>query len=366
MGSTMRSVQISKWLGCPLVCLGLLVVGVRAEEAQPASENVSQTEPESTISSSNFRSRVRYAALAWLGRDEAQARAKYGVFLDEQVANADATKPLVIFVHGFNSAPQRNESLAAPVRKAGFPCGSFRYPNDQSIEESAALLSRELKKIAKEHKNRKVALVTMSMGGLVAREAIENKALDPKNVERLIMIAPPSHGSSLASIPCSADIWEHLVKRNGRSMYECLCDCVEDGLDEARDDLTPGSPFLKRLNARRRNPQVAYTIFLGTGGRLTQEQLDALDRSIDEAAGNNRLVAFAKPTLKSAIASLNDSVKQGDGVVSVERGRLEGVDDTVLLDFNHWNVNEEPRDKAVAQVHEEILNRLKGEAGAKK
>jgi hypothetical protein len=241
----------------------------------------------------------------------------------------------------------------------------FRYPNDQSIEESAELLSRGLRKVAQEHSKRKVALLTMSMGGLVAREAIENPALDPGNVERLVMVAPPSHGSSLANIPCSADIWEHLVRRNDRSMYDCLCDCIEDGLDEARYDLQPESPFLKRLNARQRNAAVKYTIFLGTGGRLTQEQLDSLERSIDEAAQGSRLVAFAKPVLKNAVEAMNDSVKEGDGVVSVERGRLDGVKDTVLLDLNHWNVNEKPEDKSVAQLHQEILKRLKGEQAEK-
>ena len=55
---------------------------------------------------------------------------------------------------------------------------------------------------------------------------------------------------------------------------------------------------------------------------------------------------------------MGDAVEEGDGVVSVARGRLDGVSDTVLLAFSHWNVIDHPEAEVVASVHREILKRL--------
>jgi hypothetical protein len=53
---------------------------------------------------------------------------------------------------------------------------------------------------------------------------------------------------------------------------------------------------------------------------------------------------------------------RGDGVVSVERGRLAGVDDVMLMNFDHFNCTDEPGrrdDDPVRQLHTELLARLK-------
>ncbi len=310
------------------------------------------------------RATVRTVAMQWLNRSGARPVTKFGITLDDNAKPAKndavaiaAEKPLVILVHGFNSSPERNAALVEPIRHAGHACGAFRYPNDQPIADSAALLARELAQIAKNQPQRKVTLVAYSMGGLVAREAIENKSLDPGNVAQLIMVGPPSHGSSCARIACSGDLWEHGCNTQHGTL-DCLYACLEDGLGEARHDLKPGSAFLTQLNERPRNAAVRYTVFLGTGGKLSPEQLEQLQTTLERSARANSLVKLLQPALQRTIVDLNDAACEGDGIVSVARGRLDGVNDTVLLGFNHWNVIDCPEQPAVKKLHAEILARL--------
>ena len=68
---------------------------------------------------------------------------QYGLRLDKPAATAsgetktDCHKNLVVLLHGFNSSPERNLALLAPIRDAHFPTATFRYPNDHSLAESA-------------------------------------------------------------------------------------------------------------------------------------------------------------------------------------------------------------------------------------
>ena len=78
------------------------------------------------------------------------------------------------------------------------------------------------------------------MGGLVARACIEDPRYDPGNVERLIMIAPPTHGTLIAHFAVGTDLWEHWLARQDGGPWRRMRDSIVDGLGEAADDLVPG------------------------------------------------------------------------------------------------------------------------------
>ena len=105
----------------------------------------------------------------------------------------------------------------------------------------------------------------------LARAVAENPALDPGNVTRLLMVATPNQGSRMAEYTVGADLWEFLVRRRDGSLTKRLYASVEDGLGEAAEDLQPDSDFLRTLNARKRNPKIQYTLFLGTGGPVDEK-----------------------------------------------------------------------------------------------
>jgi len=326
-------------------------------------------EDDSSVLASASRAAVREAAdygfrrwlrnRVWDDEDEA----KYGLQLDknwEEAAEQSPELPLVVIVHGFNSTPARNAAVMKPVRSAGYPCGSFAYPNDWDLRESAELLSRQLKAFAAEHPEQEVALVTHSMGGLVARACVENSELDPGNVERLVMIAPPSQGTLLAHVAIATDVWEHWIGRASGGGWTRWRESVIDGLGEAADDLKPSSPFLEELNARPRNPQVRYAVFLGTGASVSQREMDWIRSGLRKTSGRCPGLSRCTSKLDTLLADMEELVDgKGDGVVAVKRGRLEGVADIVILPFGHLSCTGKADSDAVRQVQRELLARLK-------
>jgi pimeloyl-ACP methyl ester carboxylesterase len=272
-------------------------------------------------------------------KDDPDQPAASGLRLPNDWAKSDERQLLVIVLHGFNSSPQRFEPLAEAFRQQGLLSGTYSYPDDQPISSSAAQLSRDLKKIASEQPKRRIALVTHSMGGLVARAALEDSELDPGNVRQLIMVAPPNHGSLLARIAYGLDILDHAVPEPERAEVSRFYVAIEDGLSEATEDLKPDSAFLRQLNSRARNPRVRYAIFLGTGGHFTRKQLDQLRQGLATAQSKSDVVGLFAPRIAETLSDLDEVVHGlGDGVVAVRRGKLEGVDDIVVLEFTHLRV----------------------------
>jgi pimeloyl-ACP methyl ester carboxylesterase len=311
------------------------------------------------------REAADYSYRRWLReriwRDDDAER--YGLVFDkgwQAAAEESPHRPLVVMVHGFNSTPQRNAPVMRPVRSAGFPCATFAYPNDWDLRESAALLSRQLRRLAKRHPDVHIALVTHSMGGLVARACVENPELNPGNVSQLIMIAPPTHGTLLARLAVATDVWEHWLNRPEGGCWSRWRDSIIDGLGEAADDLVPESPFLTELNARPRNPKVEYSLFLGTGATLEEDELQWVRSALMKTSGRCPGFRDCSEKFDAVLADMDEIVDgKGDGVVALCRGRLAGVDDVVVLPFNHLNCTGQPKSEPVRQVQAELLSRLR-------
>ena len=305
-----------------------------------------------------FKSKLRDLVARW---DDRPIKPAYGLKLDRDWDQACHDRELVVVVHGLNSRPEETATFLADARKEGFPCAEFAYPNDQPIDDSARLLADELQHLAETHANRQVALVTHSMGGLVARSVIERPQLDPGNVRRLIMIAPPNHGSTLASYAVALDTWEYFTSSHRRHEGHSIHGCFADGLAEALDDLTPNSIFLQRLNARPRNSNVSYTIILGNRAPLREAHLARLRDGIARAGNRNRWLQFFGSKLSTMLYDMEEVVDgRGDGVVSVRRGMLDGVDDTVVLHLGHADVLRADAPNGARKARQVVLNRLTG------
>ena len=106
------------------------------------------------------------------GGDE---KPEYGI---RCLGTGDDNADFVVLVHGLNSRPEDLRAFLPLVKSASLAPAVFRYPNDQPAFESAKLLADELSRLRRKYPHRKVRLVTHSMGGLVARAAIETD-LDP-------------------------------------------------------------------------------------------------------------------------------------------------------------------------------------------
>jgi pimeloyl-ACP methyl ester carboxylesterase len=329
--------------------------------AAPAAPGMSAAERLLCEGATNLTGDDQPGARAWLRRKMVRScdLEKYGLRYDDRWDTADANKPIVILVHGFNSTPQQNAALMVPIRDAGFPCGTFCYPNDYMIRSSAQLLSSELRRLKREHPSRRVFLVCHSMGGLVARACVEDSRYDPGNVDRLIMIAPPTHGTIIAHFAVGTDLYEHWLARRDGWPLQRMRDSVADGLGEAAVDLCPRSEFLNELDSRPLNPRVRYSVLLGTGARLTEGQVAWIRNSVCDSLAKLPGAARSAEELDVLLADIDELIEgKGDGVVAVKRGRLDGVTDTVVLPFGHIAVTTEPKDSAHFSVQHAVLERV--------
>jgi pimeloyl-ACP methyl ester carboxylesterase len=286
----------------------------------------------------------------------------YGLVLEPECEHAEAAQPVVIVVHGYNSCPAKNQAMLRAVHEAGFPCGTFAYPNDYAISASAQLLSSDLRRFARAHPERRVVLLCHSMGGVVARACVEDTLYDPGNVDRLILIAPPNRGTAIAHFAVGTDLWEHWLSRPDGSPWQRVHDSVVDGLGEAANDLCPDSTFLAELNSRPRNPQIHYSIILGTGARMSEAEMNWIRESVVRKLTKLPGAKGGAERLNAMLSDLDELVEgKGDGVVAVARGRLDGVSDTLVLPFGHLSVTGEPASETVRQVQAAVLERLKRE-----
>jgi hypothetical protein len=181
-------------------------------------------------------------------------------------------------------------------------------------------------------------------------------------VTRLVMIAPPTHGSLVARLSFGADLWEHWINRRDGDFESRWRDSIVDGLGEASDDLMPGSPFLTKLNGRQRNPRIRYAIFLGTHAAVTNGELKSLRWALRRSLGQVEGLGAHAEEFDGMLASMDELVEgKGDGVVSLASGRLDGVDDVVVLPFNHLSCTDESKNEndAPGKVQAELLARLR-------
>jgi pimeloyl-ACP methyl ester carboxylesterase len=305
------------------------------------------------------QSKVRQVSLRIIDpRGRYRAQNRFGLMFDD-TAEGRIDDQLIVGVHGFSGSSSAMDVFLDPLRDAGFACATLIYPNDQPIADSARLVAAELKALTRRQPNRRVALVTFSMGGLVARAAVENPKLDPGNVERLVMIAPPNRGSACARFARGFDLYEHIARARGLAPQGMLAASMLDGLGEARQDLCPDSHFLRQLNARERNSDVRYSILLGEGGELREDQVDRIIASLDKLEQKSTLAQVFGPRLDRLREEFGELSQKSDGFVSVERGRLDGVDDVETFRFNHTDRFDDLEDDDIRSLHEAIARRLR-------
>jgi pimeloyl-ACP methyl ester carboxylesterase len=266
---------------------------------------------------------------------EATARQakRWGLFFPD---NIDSNRPLVILVHGLDSDRGMLGPMADLLIHDGYQVGYFSYPGDQPIDDSAANFTQKMLELHSLFPNLKVDIVAHSMGGLVAREYIENNQY-PGGVDRLIMIGTPNGGSSwskfrfILSLQQHYNLWRHDPDWSP-SWY------VTEGFGEAGRDLSPGSPYLKKMAALPRRQGVRYTIIAGTqhpASRVSAECCQGMSNWFGGRVASWWGFRQCKSGLNNAASHFRTETGEGDGPVTLESAKLKGVSDTVLLPADH-------------------------------
>ncbi len=277
----------------------------------------------------------------------AHASGSYGWYLEIEgdlrplpEGHRSASGRSVVLVHGLDEPGILWRTLRPVLTSRGNEVYEFRYPDDQPVSESAAFFARNLG-VLREAGVREVAVIAHSMGCLVTRElltgpeygyATSRKRGVVPQVSVFIMLAPPNHGSPLARFRVFTEMRDqlmHLVAGDGS-----LLGGLVDGAGEAKIDLLPDSEFMSALNARPLPPDVAITIIAGIASPIQKGELrgalSELRATLPEYAGD------WFPDFEKALESVADGV--GDGAISVDSARLEGVDDFVEVSSNHFSM----------------------------
>lgn len=244
----------------------------------------------------------------------------------------DPARPTVCLVHGMNSSSGGFVHLIPLLERAGFGVIVYDYPFNRDLDVTAPAFVADWAAFRARTGDRQPwAVVTHSMGGLLARYYVEGPDYDG-DVSTLVLIAPPNAGSALARAQPLFQLIEGLQAAGDGGRFMLPAD-----LGAAADDLLPGSPFLKQLNALPRRAGVEYRILAGNVGfldRATRRQVEARYRALTRAAGLlGGLARLAVADLPAQLDELTDGT--GDGAVAVASTRLEGVASHVVIPANH-------------------------------
>ena len=116
---------------------------------------------------------------------------------DEKSIQIDSKSPLTVLVHGCDGSAGRFRSLAQLYAFHGQQAICFSYSDRDSLVDSAKKLATAISELADATHNQSVTIIGHSMGGLIARKAMEenDKNTNPlrnKNLELITISAPLS------------------------------------------------------------------------------------------------------------------------------------------------------------------------------
>lgn len=189
-------------------------------------------------------------------------------------------KECVILVHGLARSSQSFEKMARILRSSNYEVINLDYPSRiQSIETLASKYIGEAVRSCKMNKVQRIHFVTHSMGAILVRYFLNDHKLD--ELGHVVMLSPPNKGSEV-------------VDKLGK---------------------IPGFYALNGPAGQQ----------LGTSKDSLPNMLGPADYPVGVITGNRSINLFLSMLIPG----------ENDGKVSVERARLEGMKDFIVVPSTH-------------------------------
>jgi pimeloyl-ACP methyl ester carboxylesterase len=185
----------------------------------------------------------------------------------------------VVLIHGLNRSYRAMSKMASGLQDAGFATANVDYPSQSgSVEELAPMVINEGLEKCRAAGPDQIHFVTHSIGGILLRYA-QNESPIPE-LGRVVMLAPPNQGSEIV-------------------------------------DLTKNWPGAELISGKA-------GLQLGTDEDSMPARLGPVDFEVGIVAGTG--------TMSFLSAMLPDP---DDGKVSLERTKIEGMKDFLVVDKSH-------------------------------
>jgi triacylglycerol lipase len=193
---------------------------------------------------------------------------------------ASAHADCVVLLHGLARTSKAMDKLASELAELDYKIANVDYPSrEKPIEELSPLVVLEGIRQCQTPETEKIHFVTHSMGGILIRYYLESNEID--NLGHVVMIAPPNQGSEVV-------------------------------------DMLSGVPGYALVNGPAGQQ-------LGTDPNSIPSNMGPVDYSVGVIAGNKTF----NPLLSQFLPNPDD------GKVSVERTKVEGMADFVVVNVSH-------------------------------
>ena len=210
------------------------------------------------------------------------------------VAVESGKNECVILLHGLGRTSKSMDKIQEALVQAGFHTVNFDYPSRKSSVEQLATnhIPDAIARCQELHPDR-IHFVTHSLGGIVARMAIQQQR--PDNFGRIVMLSPPNRGSEAADVLQNRWLYSWI---NGPAGQE-----LSTSPDSIPNQLGPAD--------------YPAGIIMGED----QTFFDAWVASLYSGADGEAV--FSGPN---------------DGKISIERAKLKGMTDFIVVPENHTHI----------------------------